>query len=168
MPCCVSAGPEPKARAGFGNVNPARLGGSPLTPARAAACPARSERTSENRLGGGGQLRAAVSSFLPHQRLLARWGLHGELLAPAALLFCPGLGCPALPELLCCGGRLNSSAFPVISAGAGVLNVLCGEPSCLSALPRAREEGLGKKAALWLFPGVLSSAGWFESYGLES
>lgn len=166
MPRCVSAGPEPKERAGFGNVNPARLGGSPLTPARAAACPACSERTSENRLGGGGQLRAAVSplSFLSG----GSWGLHRDLLAPAALLFCQGLGCPALPELLCCGGRLNSSAFPVISAGAGVLNVLCGEPSCLSALPRAREEGLGKKAALWLFPGVLSSAGWFESYGLES
>lgn len=119
-----------------------------------------------------GRRRAAesccVSAFLPCWRLLAHWGLHGHLLAPAALLFCPGLGCPALPELLCCGARLNSSAFTVISAGAGVLNVLCGEPSCLSALPRAREEGLGKKAALWLFPGVLSSAGWFESYGLES
>lgn len=80
-----------------------------------------------------------------------RWGLHGDLLATAALLFCLGLGCPALPELLCCGGWLKSSAFPVISAGAGVLNVLCGEPSCLSALPHAREEGLGKKAALWPF-----------------
>lgn len=102
-----------------------------------------------------GRRRAAesccVSAFLPRRRLLVRWGLHGDLLATAALLFCPGLGCPALPELLCCGGWLKSSAFPVISAGAGVLNVLCGEPSCLSALPHAREEGLGKKAALWPF-----------------
>lgn len=119
-----------------------------------------------------GRRRAAescgVSAFLPCWRLLARWGPYRDLPAPAALLFCPGLRCPALPELLCCGGQLNSSAFPVFSAGAGVLNVFCGEPRCLSALPRAREEGLGKKATLWLFPGVLSGAGWFESRRLES